>query len=228
MKSKNSWLLFGLLTVLALVLAACGPAATEDNVASGAPLAGQGTLPSEAQEITELVLQDLAEQQGVDAEEIQVVSVEAIEWPDASLGCPKPGMVYAQVVTPGYKVTVAVGEQEYTYHTGPEGFVRCEQGDQVKARGGRRDGGIGVDGAGQLLGVVDLPLAGGHDRAGGFANQVLAGRLEVTRRAEQEAVPCNGFGGLRPSMAHGLHHAVLDLGPFRRRERSRETEDATH
>ncbi len=36
----------------------------------------------------------------------RVVSTEARDFPDASLGCPQPGMAYAQVITPGYRVFV--------------------------------------------------------------------------------------------------------------------------
>jgi hypothetical protein len=48
---------------------------------------------------------------------VLIVSVVAVEWPDASLGCPKPGMMYAQVVTGGYRVKVAVGGTVLDYHT---------------------------------------------------------------------------------------------------------------
>jgi hypothetical protein len=36
----------------------------------------------------------------------RVVSTEARDFPDGSLGCPQPGMAYAQVITPGYRVLV--------------------------------------------------------------------------------------------------------------------------
>jgi hypothetical protein len=38
-------------------------------------------------------------------------------WPDASLGCPLPGMTYAQVLTPGHRVILATGGRTYEYHT---------------------------------------------------------------------------------------------------------------
>ena len=49
-------------------------------------------------------------------ESILVESVEAVQWPDSSLGCPQPGMLYAQVVTPGYLIVLAVEDQTYEYH----------------------------------------------------------------------------------------------------------------
>jgi hypothetical protein len=37
-------------------------------------------------------------------EQITIVSEEALEFSDSSLDCPKPGMAYMQVITPGHKV----------------------------------------------------------------------------------------------------------------------------
>ncbi len=59
---------------------------------------------------------------------VQVVSVESVEWPDSSLGCPQAGMMYAQVITPGYKIVLSAGGQSYEFHsaTDPEGaLIRC-------------------------------------------------------------------------------------------------------
>ncbi len=53
----------------------------------------------------------------VSPETIRLVSSEVVEWPDAGLGCPQPGMAYAQVVTPGFRFTLEVGGQTYTVHT---------------------------------------------------------------------------------------------------------------
>lgn len=61
------------------------------------------------------------------AEDVIVVAVEPVDWPDASLGCPEPGGFYAQVVTAGYRVTLEVGGMEVTYHTDSgDVVVRCE------------------------------------------------------------------------------------------------------
>jgi len=44
---------------------------------------------------------DLARRLAIPAETITVQSVERVEWPDTSLGCPRSGMMYAQVITAG-------------------------------------------------------------------------------------------------------------------------------
>jgi hypothetical protein len=74
------------------------------------------------------VIVDLAQRLGVAEEEIAVKSLEGMQWPDTSLGCPQPGMMYAQVVTPGYRVVLEVDGQVYEAHT-DEGHsvVWCEE-----------------------------------------------------------------------------------------------------
>jgi hypothetical protein len=73
-------------------------------------------------------LADAANQLGIEAEEVNVVTVEPMEWPDTSLGCPKPGEFYAQVVTPGYVIVVEGNGQELEYHGDENGnVVLCEE-----------------------------------------------------------------------------------------------------
>lgn len=60
---------------------------------------------------------DLAERLGVPEAEIAVAGFEEVTWPDTSLGVREPGQMYAQVLTPGYRVTLRIGEDRYVYHT---------------------------------------------------------------------------------------------------------------
>ena len=71
----------------------------------------------------------LAGQLDISSDEVSVVSFEAVEWPDASLGCPEPGMMYAQVVSPGYRFLLQAGGTEYEVHTDQtgQGVVMCER-----------------------------------------------------------------------------------------------------
>ena len=46
----------------------------------------------------------LADELEVDAGSFRLGSSESVQWSDASLGCPQEGMMYAQVITPGYKL----------------------------------------------------------------------------------------------------------------------------
>jgi hypothetical protein len=81
---------------------------------------------TEAQPMVDLVLQDAATQLGVDPSALTVTDIETVDWPDSSLGCPEDGGVYAQVVSPGYRITVTDGATTLEYHTGlNDAFVLC-------------------------------------------------------------------------------------------------------
>jgi hypothetical protein len=69
---------------------------------------------------------DAAQRVGAPISEVTVVSVIPREWPDRALGCPKPGMGYAQVITPGYVIVVQVRGQQLEYHTDQGQAVLCD------------------------------------------------------------------------------------------------------
>lgn len=75
-----------------------------------------------------VAVSDLVQRTGAAPNTISVVSGEAVEWPDGAVGCPKPGMMYPQVITPGYKLVLAVSGREYNYHASERGqFFLCER-----------------------------------------------------------------------------------------------------
>ena len=69
----------------------------------------------------------LAEQLSVAAEGIELVSIERVEFGDTSLGCPQPGMMYAQVVVPGYKVLLERDGKTYDVRVGGDRAMVCEK-----------------------------------------------------------------------------------------------------
>lgn len=71
---------------------------------------------------------DLADRLDIDIDEIEPVTGVLVVWSDSSLGCPEPGMVYAQVVGDGSVIELRVDDRYYRYHTGgaAELFL-CEQ-----------------------------------------------------------------------------------------------------
>ena len=60
---------------------------------------------------------DLAHRLDVDPGEIELLSAEEVSWRDASVGCPQPGMTYAQVVTSGSRIVLESGAKRYEYHS---------------------------------------------------------------------------------------------------------------
>lgn len=76
-----------------------------------------------AQPLVERAREDLAGRLPAPENEIVVESVEDVEFPDASLGVPEPGETYAQVVTPGYIITMSVSGATYEYHAGGDRVI---------------------------------------------------------------------------------------------------------
>jgi hypothetical protein len=61
---------------------------------------------------------DLSGRLDVGVEDIIVVAAILVEWPDSSLGCPQPGTQYAQGLTDGSLITLAIDGDTYEYHAG--------------------------------------------------------------------------------------------------------------
>jgi len=68
-------------------------------------------------EIIARAKKDLARRRGISGEKIVLKETKAVSWPDASLGCAQRGRVYAQVVTPGYRLVLSDGTTDFEYHT---------------------------------------------------------------------------------------------------------------
>ena len=79
-------------------------------------LSGDG-LPEGAAPLVELARARLASKYGFKPDQIRLLSATPIEWPDAGLGCPREGAVYAQVVTPGFVILLQHGLTAYSFHT---------------------------------------------------------------------------------------------------------------
>ena len=64
--------------------------------------------------------------------DITIVSVEEVDWPDGSIGCPQPGMVYTQAVVNGTKIVLQYDGINYDYHQGGSRDVfYCSPGTSI-------------------------------------------------------------------------------------------------
>lgn len=70
---------------------------------------------------------DLMARANVSADAITVVSAQPVEWRDSSLGCPIEGMMYTQVITPGYLIVLQANGQEYEYHASTTRVMYCDR-----------------------------------------------------------------------------------------------------
>lgn len=64
--------------------------------------------------------QALADLLSIDPASITIISVDAVDWPDACLGVPTPGAC-AQVITPGYRIILSASGQSYEFHSNLDG-----------------------------------------------------------------------------------------------------------
>ncbi len=78
----------------------------------------QTPYPQSVQQLVSQAQDDLAKRLSVDPGQIEVVDASSVTWPDASLGCPQPGMVYTQVMVDGILIRLRHAGQVYEYHGG--------------------------------------------------------------------------------------------------------------
>jgi len=121
-------------TTIASPAATASPTSKATATGQVVQMAG-ATVQPQARPQVELALEDLRQRLGLsDAAEIAVVSVQETEWGNTSLGCPEEGMMYAEVIVPGYLIMLEAGGKAYEYHTDKaERFVLCEGGRPVKS-----------------------------------------------------------------------------------------------
>ena len=81
--------------------------------ASAAPMQQSASLAA----IEDMASSFLAGKLGVAPADLTFVRAEPTDWADASLGCPQPDVAYAQVITPGYKLTFDRDGAAYVVHT---------------------------------------------------------------------------------------------------------------
>ena len=90
-----------------------------------------GAAPMNEDQVRQIAQDALARALNVPPGQVAVERVEAVEWNDASLGCPQPGMMYAQVITPGFRVVATVNGQRKQVHTDRAGrAVVCDRPTQ--------------------------------------------------------------------------------------------------
>lgn len=139
---------FLITTVLALVLAGCGASqlnGQDEDLSPSIPLAPPSqessqtenpiqmadtpnpqdipSNPPPVEKFVALAKKDLSGRVKVAEEQMTFTKSEEVTWPDAALGCPAPGKVYAQGLVPGYRIWLNVDGVEYTYHTDWSGEV---------------------------------------------------------------------------------------------------------
>ena len=124
--------------MLAICLTACSVISQDQPQPATPPLPTRASSPLATRAVSPLpapdgssgsstavrnAIDDLAAQLKLAPDKIQVVSVEEVDWPDTSMGCPQPGMFYAQVIMQGYRIVLAAEGKQVEYHSDLQGHV---------------------------------------------------------------------------------------------------------
>ena len=148
MPFATRWLLF---TMLGMLLAACSPellppedplqeesappaqatpqatqaAAPVTPDRPGAPTSAAEPAPGQPAEdfpsAVQAAIRSLTQLLSVQPSQVEVVSAERTMWRDSCLGLATAGEMCLQVITPGYRVILQVGEKKYEIHTDERG-----------------------------------------------------------------------------------------------------------
>jgi hypothetical protein len=70
------------------------------------------------QDIAQRILAQASQQSGQPVSRLQIVEAQRKQWSDRCLGIRKPGVACAQIVVPGWQVTVSDGQQRWVYRVG--------------------------------------------------------------------------------------------------------------
>ena len=111
-----------------IILAGCGTASGQSMNSQPATInTPQTSVNTGPEPMVALARADLAQKTGKSQSNIRLKSVTEREFPDTSLGCPQPGISYAQVITPGYVIVLETGTRRFEYHTDRgSSIVLCE------------------------------------------------------------------------------------------------------
>ncbi len=145
--------------------------------------------------------QALAAEHDLDPGHVQVVAVEEVTWNDSSLGCSRPGEMYLQVLTPGYRVTLEAAGELAIYHTDrseggrPPSVVRCEGTLGSRSIQAIEPPKLGVIGAPALdKARRDLEQRAGPDATIVLEETLVADVMDLTCGGADEAEPPSGPG----------------------------------
>lgn len=165
-----------------------------------------------AMRIANSLAQTLAQQTGLPVEQVTVVAAEKVDWPDSCLGVHAQGVMCAQVVTPGYRIVLQAGGQNYEYHTNTDGSQsvlaaarQAEIGEVIvvwrSSRSSCQQGKFGL--AGMAFGDCLGGMMAGHYAGAlrvkeleyfastfqSFSEDTPAGKVDFTGKGSQPATP---------------------------------------
>lgn len=83
-----------------------------------APPTGEPTPPAD---VSASARQALAQKLEISTQDVRILSAEKTQWPDACLGMAEEGELCAQVITPGWRLTLEAQGERFEAHTDENG-----------------------------------------------------------------------------------------------------------
>jgi hypothetical protein len=90
---------------------------TEEEKSTMTPSNNEVSNPEQLPQV-QIAKEDLANRLNISTDSIEIITVELVTWPNSGMGCPQPGMEYAQVPVDGLLIQLSVDGVEYNYHSG--------------------------------------------------------------------------------------------------------------
>ena len=84
-------------------------------------------MTKQEQHLVDQARRDLQERFGFTEDSVCLRRVEAVQWPDASLGCPEPGKAYATVIVPGYRIVLEAHGRQFDYRSDGRQVRLCQE-----------------------------------------------------------------------------------------------------
>jgi len=188
----STWILL-LVGAAAVLLTACGGVPMAPSTATPGPARPTATLAAAtatptaaaptpaplpdpvAEAAVKAARADLAHKLNISENQIGLKKIEAVQWRDSSLGCPKSGQGYLQVITPGFRIWLEAQGQTYEYHSDTRGnVVSCGEGQEPLPT----DTPAGSGGGGSDNPMVDLAKADLAKRLGIPPAQIALVKVE--------------------------------------------------
>jgi len=111
---------FAVILILSVTACASGAAATEEP-ANMEEQPTPTTIPVDLTPAQLAASTALSQNLDLSADEITLVSTEAVDWPDGCLGVHDEGLNCTQALTPGFRIILEANGREVEYHTNEDG-----------------------------------------------------------------------------------------------------------
>jgi len=126
---------------------------------------GRTHSPAQTSDPAHVARQVIADFLSLPVSEVLLVSIEARDFNDSSLGCPGPGMAYQQVITPGYRAIVEAQGRRFDIRVaGGHGRICHDAGRRQPETGAARESSV--------MGMIDLARRSLADALDADAQQI--------------------------------------------------------